>query len=199
MKIVKEIIVPGGFARSFEASAGQFVKVIDMEGGQVADFFAFSRNDLKEHLSVGHSYITELSLRLYPGYKLRTNRKAPIFEVIEDTSKSVDMIMPACNKWRYLVDYGIKEHRNCIDNLEEVLKEYNLSDENYGNPLNIFQKTSITSDLKLEQLPCDSKAGDYLLLQCKMDVVGAVSACPMDVNAIAGNKITDIMIQILEE
>ncbi|NLW52843.1 MAG: urea carboxylase-associated family protein [Tissierellia bacterium] len=57
MKIISEIVVPGGYARSFEARAGQFVKVIDVEGGQVADFFAFSRDDLKEHLSVGHSYI----------------------------------------------------------------------------------------------------------------------------------------------
>ncbi|NLW52844.1 MAG: urea carboxylase-associated family protein [Tissierellia bacterium] len=138
-------------------------------------------------------------MRLYPGYVLRTNHKTPIFEVIEDTSKSVDMIMPACNKWRYLVDYGIENHRNCIDNVEEVLERYELNHENFGNPLNIFQKTSISSDLKLEQLPCDSKAGDNLLLECKMDVIGAVSACPMDVNAIAGSKITDIMIQILEK
>ena len=201
MKIINEIIVPGGHARVFEASKGQFVKVIDIEGGQVADFLAFNKDDLKEPLHVGHSYMTELSLRLYPGYILRTNKKAPIFEVIEDTSKSVDMILPACNEWRYIVDYGIEEHRNCTANFEEVLGKYGLNRDNFANPLNIFQKTVISPDLRIEQVPCDSVAGDYLLLECKMDVVGAVSACPMDVNPIAGEsgRITDIMIQILEK
>jgi len=41
-----------------------------------------------------------------------------------------------------------------------------------------------------------STPGDYILLQAKMAVIGAVSACPMDLNPIGGDKVTDIMIRI---
>ena len=199
MNLVEEIIVLGGHARSFEAKKGQLVKVTDLEGQQVADFMAFSKDNLKEKLSPSHSYLSALSLKIEPGYILRTNLRTPIFLVKEATSESHDLLMPACDEQRYRVDYGLEGyHRNCIDNFEEVFAPYGLNRENFSNPFNIFQKTSITPDGRMIQETGDSKAGDYLLMECLMDVVGAVSACPMDVNAIAGSKITDIKIQIYE-
>ena len=199
MKIVQYILVPGGFARSFEAKKGQKIKVIDVEGKQVSDFMAFNKDDLKEKLSTPHSYMSALSLHIEQGYILRTNLRRPMFEVLESTAYSHDMILPACDEQRYRVDYGIKEpHRNCVDNFEEAFEPYHLTRENFANPFNIFQKTRITEDHQIIQEEGDSKAGDYLLLECKMDVVAAVSACPMDINPIGGNKITDIRIQVLE-
>ena len=52
MKVVQDILVPGGFARSFEAKKGQKIKVIDVEGKQVSDFMAFNKDDLKDRKSV---------------------------------------------------------------------------------------------------------------------------------------------------
>lgn len=199
MKVLKEILVPGGFARSFEAKKGQLVKVIDIDGGQVADFFAFNRNDLKEKLSPSHTYMSALSLQIKPGYILRTDLRRPIFEVIEDTAKCHDLLLPACDEQRYIVDYGITDpHRNCVQNFEDVLEKYNLNRKNFNNPVNFFQRTKITDDGQLIQEEGVSKPGDYILLECKMDIIGAISACPIDVNPIGGNKITDILIQVLE-
>ena len=199
MRVVQDILVPGGFARSFEAKKGQKIKVIDVEGKQVSDFMAFNKDDLAEKLSMPHSYMSALSLHIEQGYILRTNRRRPIFEVLASTAYSHDMILPACDEQRYRVDYGIQEpHRNCVYNFEEAFSAYHLTREHFANPFNIFQKTRITEDHQIIQEEGDSKAGDYLLLECLMDVVAAVSACPMDINPIGGNKITDIRIQILE-
>ncbi len=199
MNVLKEVLVPGGFARSFDAKKGQLLKIIDIEGQQVADFFSFNRNNLKEKLSPSHSYMSALSLQIKPGYILRTDLRIPMFEVIEATSKRHDLLLPACDEQRYIVDYGIKEaHRNCVQNFEDVLEKYNLNRENFNNPVNLFQKTRITDDYEIVQETGDSKPGDYILLECKMDIIGAISACPIDVNPIAGSKITDILIQVLE-
>jgi hypothetical protein len=32
-----------------------------------------------------------------------------------------------------------------------------------------------------------------------MDIIGSVSACPMDLNPIGGGKISDLLVEILED
>jgi uncharacterized protein len=49
--LVREIRVPGGHAKAFEVKKNQLLTIIDVEGGQVADFFAFNRSDHAERLS----------------------------------------------------------------------------------------------------------------------------------------------------
>lgn len=198
MKILRQILVPGGFARNFEARKGQFLKIVDVEGQQVADFIAFNKENIRETLSPSHTYISLLSLQIKPGNILRTNLRNPMFEVIEDTAKNHDLLMPACDEQRYFVDYGIKEHRSCVQNFEEALAEYNINRDNFNNPFNFFQKTKITEDGQVIQQTGASKSDDYIMLKCEQDIIGGISACPMDVNPIGGDKISDILIQIIE-
>jgi len=46
------------------------------------------------------------------------------------------------------------------------------------------------------QLPGLSQPGDCIVFQALMDVIGAVSACPMDLNPIGGTKINDLIVKI---
>ena len=121
-----------------------------------------------------------------------------MFEVVEDTAKSIDLLIAACDERRYLVDYGVENHRSCVANFEEVLKPYGITRKVFPEPVNIFQKTKIEPDGKLIQQPCPTKPGDYMVLKALMDVIAAVSACPMDLNPIGGSKVTDILIRIYE-
>ncbi|HHU31384.1 MAG TPA: urea carboxylase-associated family protein [Clostridia bacterium] len=198
MEKIFEVRVPGGYARAFEAKKGQLLKIIDIEGQQVADFIAFNKENLKEKLSPSHTYIKILSLNIKPGDIMRSNLRNPMFEIIEDTGKNHDLLMPACDERRYLVDYGIENHRSCVQNFEEVLEKYNLNRDDFANPVNLFQKTRITEDGKLIQETGASKPGDYIVFKCLQDIIGAISACPMDVNPIGGDKITDILVQIFD-
>ena len=196
--LVKEIRVPGGHARAFELRQGQFLQIIDLAGGQVADFIAFNLNNHDEKLSPTHIRTSLLSLKFSAGDELRTIFRNPIFMVVEDTVGAHDFMIAACDERRYLVDYGVENHRSCVANFEEILEPYGISRTQLPDPFNIFQCTAIEIDGNLIQQPSLSKSGDYLLLQTKMDVIGAVSACPMDLNPIGGNKITDIQIRIYE-
>jgi uncharacterized protein len=195
-QVIPEIRIPGGHARAFELKKGQLLTVIDVEGQQVADFFAFNKENHEEKLSPPHTRTSLLSLRIKVGDKLRTSLRNPIFEVIEDTAKSHDLLIAACDERRYLIDYGVASHRSCVANFEEVLRPYGINRQMFPEPVNLFQSTRIDADGTLVQQPCPTKPGDSITMQALMDVIGAVSACPMDLNPIGGARVTDILVRI---
>ena len=197
-KMISELRIPGSYARAFEVKKGQLLQIVDVEGQQVADFFAFHKANPEEKLSPPHTRTSLLSLSVKVGDKFRSSLRNPMFEVVEDTAKSIDLLIAACDERRYLVDYGVKNHRSCVANFEEVLKPYGITRIMFPEPFNIFQKTRIESDGRLIQQPCPTKPGDYMVLKALMDVIGAVSACPMDLNPIGGSKVTDILVRIYE-
>lgn len=197
-KLVKKIIIPGGQARAFEMKKGQLLSIIDVQGYQVADFMAFNRNDYAEKLSPVHTRTSLLTLKIKIGDELRTNLRNPMFKVVEDPVGCLDMLLAACDERRYLVDYGVENHRNCVANFEEVLRPFGILRAHLPDPFNIFQKTKIETNGKLVQQESPSRSGDYMVFQALMDVLGAVSACPMDLNPIGGKEITDVMVKIHE-
>ena len=195
-KLVAEIRIPGGHARSFQVKKGQLLQIIDVEGQQVADFFAFNKDNHEERLSPPHTRTSLLSLTIKVGDLFRSSLRNPMFEVVEDTAGSHDLLIAACDERRYLVDYGVKDHRSCIANFEEALRPFGITRNMFPEPFNIFQSTKIEPSGKLIQQPCPTKAGDYILLRALMDMIGSISACPMDLNPIGGAKITDILVKI---
>jgi uncharacterized protein len=197
-KLISELRIPGSYAKAFEVKKGQLLQIIDAEGQQVADFFAFHKANPEEKLSPPHTRTSLLSLSVKLGDKFRSSLRNPMFEVVEDTAKSIDLLIAACDERRYLVDYGVENHRSCVANFEEVLKPYGITRNMFPEPFNIFQKTKIEPDGKLIQQPCPTKPGEYMVLKALMDVIAAVSACPMDLNPIGGSKVTDILIRIYE-
>jgi len=197
-KLISEVRIPGGYAKAFEVKNGQLLQIIDVEGQQVADFFAFNKDNHEEKLSPPHTRTSLLSLSVKVGDKFRSSLRNPMFEVIEDTAKSIDLLIAACDERRYLVDYGVENHRSCVANFEEVLKPYGITRKMFPEPFNIFQSTKIEPTGKLNQQPCPTKPGDYMVLRALMDLIGAVSACPMDLNPIGGLKVTDILVRIYE-
>ena len=52
---LKEYEIPPQGGKAFRVDQGQLVKIIDVKGGQGADFFAFNLNDIKEYLSAEHT------------------------------------------------------------------------------------------------------------------------------------------------
>lgn len=59
--LVKEIRIPGRHAGAFEMLRGQFLQIIDMNGGQFADFIGFNTNDHDEKLSPTHTRTSRIS------------------------------------------------------------------------------------------------------------------------------------------
>lgn len=190
------IHVPAGTARAVTLRAGQTLRIVNVEGKQVADFLALNAADLTEAMSTVHTLV---SLgRLFPttGDALRTNRRRPMLEFTRDDTGRHDLLIAACDPWRYEVDFGVTGHRNCSDNFLEALQPWRIERHQLPHPVNLFQNMRYP-DGRVEFGESLARAGDAVELRALMDVVAAVSACPMDLNPISGYRVTDIALEIV--
>jgi uncharacterized protein YcgI (DUF1989 family) len=190
-------LVPGGEARSLKVSKNEYIKVIDVEGKQVADFIAL-RPDLEgEYLSTAHTRAMLGKISPGEGDILYSNYRGSMLLLVEDKVGVHDTLFPCCDPMRYKLDYGIESHRNCRDNFVHAFREMNLGYSQVPDPLNLFQNTPLKQDGSFgEALEPVSKPGDYVIFQALMDLVIGISACPQDQTPLNGWKITDIRAEV---
>ena len=93
--------------------------MINTHGEQVVDSWAFNGDDLSELMSMEHTRAHTLRLVPRVGGILRTNRRRPILTLVEDTSGGVhDILIAACDRYRYAF-LGVEGHHdNCADNFD---------------------------------------------------------------------------------
>ena len=190
------IHIPATTGRAVTLRTGQTLRIVNVEGGQVADFVAYNADDLTEALSTIHSLV---SLgRLFPtaGDQLRTNRRRPMVEIVRDDTGRHDMLIAACDPWRYEYDFGVTGHRSCSDNFLEALREWRIERHQLPHPVNFFQNMRYP-DGRVEFGESLAKAGDVVELRALVNLVAAVSACPMDLNPISGYKTRDLAIEVV--
>jgi uncharacterized protein YcgI (DUF1989 family) len=99
---------------------------------------------------------------------------------------------------RYLVGYGVKEHRNCKENLHDALAEFNLYPPVMPEVVNLFQNSEPDEEGNLSVNEPLSKAGDYVVLRSLVDLLVVASACPQDLNPCNGFNPTDLMLEVYQ-
>ncbi|MFQ5874623.1 MAG: DUF1989 domain-containing protein, partial [Dehalococcoidia bacterium] len=175
---------------------GQRVKVVNLQGQQVGDLFAFVLDDPGEFLSPS-STLARLR-RIYPelGKPLYSNRHNPLLLLEEDNVGVHDLLLQACDTALY-ESLGHANHPNCRDNLNAVLEEYDFTPTEPPHPVNLFQNTPIV-DLEGHWEPRDSpaKPGDYVMLEALKDLLVVVTACSWDQGPLNGEKPTDLMLEV---
>jgi uncharacterized protein len=190
-------VVPAGAGRAVVLRTGQRVRVVDIDGGQVGDVFAFSADDPTEYLSASHTRTS--TSRLFPriGEAFVSNRRRPMLTLVADTSPGWhDMLIAACDRERYRA-LGAPGHASCATNLRNALGEMGISIGIVPQPVNVFMRIPVDPGGNLSWLPAASRPGDAITFEAAMDCVLVVSACPMDLNAINGECPTPLEIDVL--
>ncbi|SDI73510.1 DUF1989 domain-containing protein [Natribacillus halophilus] len=195
--VKEEIFIPPYEGRSAELSAGDELVIIDVEGKQVGDFVCFNKHDIEEFVSPVHMRASLSSIRLNPGDGLYSNKRRPLMELIKDTVGKHDFFFPACDYYRYKVDFSDDNHPNCHDNLKNALKTYDVNPLIIPDPINWFMNNVLddVGDYTIQE-PL-SKPGDYVRLRAKEDVIIACSTCSQDMEAVNGWRVTPLKMQIL--
>ncbi|KAA0097990.1 urea carboxylase-associated family protein [Mycolicibacterium sp. P1-18] len=189
--------IPAGTGRAIRLRRGDRVRVVDVDGGQVGDLFAFAAADVHEHLSASHTRTS--TGRLFPGIgqQFVTTRRRPILTLVSDTSPGVhDMLIAACDPERYR-GLGVSEHRSCAVNLRVALTELDLVTDVVPQPVNLFMNIPVDGDGHLSWLRATSRPGDAVTVEAVMDCTVVVSACPMDLNSINGERPTPLAIEVV--
>jgi uncharacterized protein YcgI (DUF1989 family) len=193
---MSRIVVPAGAGRAVLVREGERVRVVDVDGGQVGDVFAFVAQDPGEHLSASHTRTS--TGRLFPlvGEQFVTSRRRSILTLVGDTSPGVhDMLIAACDPARYRT-LGIEQHASCADNLRNAMAQIGMTIGSVPQPVNVFMNIPIGVNGDLQWLAAPSLAGDAVTFEAVLDCVVVVSACPMDVNSINGERPTPLAIEI---
>ena len=177
-------IIPPRSGVSFILTKGQRLKVTDILGEQVSDFICYNLKDKREYLSSGRTIDYAETIFLTKGHPFYSNRSNIMFEIIEDTVGRHDFLLTPCSADTFRIIYGHTEpHRGCFGNLCNALKEYGIEPDDIPISFNIFMNVTVNGDSgKVDVLPPKSKAGDYVVIEAKMDLIIGLTACSAEMS-----------------
>lgn len=195
----ERVTVPAREGLALRVRAGQSFRVIDVEGRQCGDLFAFCADDVSEYASAAHTRVHVN--RLFPrvGEHFVTNRRRPMLFFLADHSPGVhDMLVAACDPTRY-AGLGVKGwHASCQENLLGAMSRLGFDRIVVPQPINLFTNIPLTGDGGLEWRPALTRPGDSVVLRAELDCHVVVSACPQDVVAINDKHPTSLAVEVLD-
>ena len=189
----KEYLIPARSGMRIDVRKDQIITVMDIEGGQVADFFAVTNEGSAEFLSPGVTIDCNESLKLKVGDILYTNLYRPMMRVLADDVGEHDLLHPCCRPEMFAFFYhNGTEHPNCLDHINQALGEHRPM----ITPVNLFMHTKIRADGRISVEEPLSKAGDKIVLAALMDVRLGVAACSVSESSCNSGRCTSIKIII---
>jgi len=194
----RRIDIPAKSARSVDLRKGEVVRIVNTEGHQVVDTWAFCAADPAECLSMEHSRSATYRIFFRPGDTLVTNRFRPILTILADTSPGIhDTLHAACSHGSNVFYGAPATHPNCEDNLKRAMLERGVRLDGIPCPWNLYEHALVGGDGKLSDEPAAARAGDYVELRAELDLVLVCSACPSRVGDISAGEPRGAAIDIL--
>jgi len=197
-KIFLEEVIPAREYTSLVLHRGEILRVIDLEGKQVADLVAFNATDKGEKLSCVYSNLLNGTWKLTKGHTLYSNRARPMFSIIEDKVGLHYSGGGFCSEEINFLRFNVRNTRNCADNLTLAFKPHGIQrqDFDFDCCFNIFMNLTFQPDGSMKLQEPLSKPGDYIDLKSEMDCIIAISNCPQDRNPCNAFNPTPLQIKV---
>lgn len=195
MNKIDEVIVPPRDARTFEVAAGQFFRIVSVEGSQVGDLNLWNSADLTEHFFSGktrqlHASHVTTGDRLWSTMpKLRpmatiTHDTLDWYGWDQDGASVHDVIGTRCDPYTNHQLQSVNYHYCCHSNLTRALAAHKSltaeqAEPNIHDVLNVFMCTGFTQDTHQYFMKASPvRPGDFIEFYAEIDLLGALSACP---------------------
>ncbi len=189
--------IPAQSGAVVSLGAGHRLKIIDVEGAQVADLFAVLATDKDEWLSV--AVTRGVNWRLFPavGQPFLSGSYLPLLTFEQDDSPGVhDMLAAPCSAKMYAALGHDGYHPSCSENFRTAAAKVDWHPLHVPDPVNIFQRTPIGPDGSITALPALTKPGDSVTLRAEAPICVIVTACSMDIEPINGDKCTPLLLEL---
>ncbi len=175
------IIVPARDGRAITVNRGQRIRITTPKGAQAADFFAYNAADVNEWLSANHTWVTTFNVKPRQGDTLISRFRRPMLTFTEDGADGVhDMMIAACDQFRYEFFGHEGPHPSCSENLHVAMRRMGHSIDVVPQPINFFTNTRIEADGAFVSPPNPVAPGAFVELEALMDLICVVSSCPFD-------------------
>lgn len=165
-----------------EIKAGQFFRIVDLEGNQAVDTLFYDAKDKTNRYSAQETVREQGSLYLTTGTPLLSSEGDLLLTIVADTCGRHDTWGGACaaesNQVRYALDK--KSMHNCRDTFLKAIahdcRGYTKRDITHN--INFFMNVPVTPDGKLTFEDGVSSGGRYVEMRAERDVVCLISNCP---------------------
>jgi len=199
---MNEITIPPSEGRAVRVNKGQHIRITTPKGAQAADFFAYNAENTGEWLSPNHSWVTTFCVKPRLGDTLISRFRRPMVKITDDGADGVhDMMIAACDQFRYEFFGHEGPHASCSENLCTAMRRLGHQIDVIPQPVNFFTNTAVEADGKFVSAPNPVAPGGYVEMEALMDLICVVSSCPFDltvdgwtINADAGP--TELVVKV---
>lgn len=176
-------IIPAGDYWMKTISAGQTIRITDLEGNQAADTLFYNASDPSERYSAMDTIREQGNVYLTAGTTLMSNLCNPMLEIVADTCGRHDTLGGACATESNTVRYALEKKcmHACRDSWMLAVAEneqFNMSKRDITHNINFFMNVPVTAEGGLTFEDGISAPGKYVELTAKMDVIVLISNCP---------------------
>jgi uncharacterized protein len=195
MELTGEVIVPPRTAGTFRVPAGNFFRIVSLEGPQVGDLNLWAADDLSERFYSGKTralHGTHLSTgdRMWSCFPHMRPMATITYDTLDwygfdaDGGGVHDVIGTRCDPYTNRLLRGEDYHNCCHSNLTRALAaETGIApqqvEENVHDVLNVFMCTGFTRDTHQYFMKASPvRPGDFLEFFAEIDLLGGLSACP---------------------
>jgi uncharacterized protein YcgI (DUF1989 family) len=215
LEVVERFIIPARHGKGFVVKKGQTLRIVEVEGKQVADCTFFNADNHREGYHSGATIA--INMLAGTGTLKRVDKlySRPPYEnvMLTVTDDPVGLHFAwmggRCTRRIYEIrnEQGIGQyvdpegHRTCQGNLEEAIAPFGLAPDEVPDIFNVFMNNDDRYTLehhRLSFLPPVTEIGDYIDLRAEMNILAAISACPNDQDAVNDGVPKPLEIRILE-
>lgn len=176
--LFEEYLLEPHSGMAFRILKRQILRIIDVEGGQVADLTSYSQQNPQEYLSSPRTIDLNNKIYFSSDDVLYSDQSKPMWTITEDTVGKHCFLFAPCDQRMFEITYGIMEpHPNCFENLCGSMSQFGIQPTQIFVPLNIFMNAKINNKGEIEILPPTSKPDDFIDLRAEQDMIVGISAC----------------------
>ena len=189
-KSVSKAKIPAKSGKAFRVNKGQVFRIIQEEGPQIGDVWLFNAHDTKERFMAHTTFLHEGAYpKKYSQFWSCMPEVRPMATMLVEHSGNPKLPINFNNhvvlgahcttkQWEMLT--GIPDHNSCHQNGIDAVKEFGLTEQDILNDnFMVFQPSFIQADGRGDSVASQSKPGDYAEFYAEMDLIVAVSACPV--------------------
>jgi hypothetical protein len=178
-----------GEALGVSVAKGSKVRVVNPQGHQVVDLWAFVESGSTEYLSMAHNRTAHYTTRFQEGDVLVSNRFTPMLRFAKDTTDGFhDSFHAACSAQSYTFFGDDQRYPNCEDNLRAMLEDAGIAFLITPPPWNLFEKSFVNEDGSLCDGVTSARAGDFVELVAECELFMAFSACRSTIGNIQNGE-----------
>jgi urea carboxylase-associated protein 1 len=193
-------IIPAGGSWSAVVPKNSFLIITDTKGQQGVDFLCYNADNPEERYHAPNTLKAIETLKLSKGHNLYSDIARPIFNFVYDSCDGHDTIAGCCSAPSNEMLYGVKDIPGCRENFLFELNKHGMGRKDIVPNINFFCHVPVDQSNMVPAFFADgqSKPGDHVILQAKMNALAIISNCPQVNNPCNSGKPTEIHVQVSE-